>query len=826
MSAFRLLPVALLSAGALIAVAAKNRAQTPTAQPATVTITADTAAKGVPVPASLYGVFFEEINHAGDGGLYGELVRNRSFEDDTQLAGWKLVNYASVNGGTVAIGSVTANPLNAQNPTALQVQITEVPKGGWVGTANEGYWGIPVRKGKKYLFSQYARRDERFGDGKLIVRLESADGKKVYAEAKLPALTGEWQRQTATLTAKEDDPKARLAVLGDRPGKIWLDTVSLFPKDTFKGRENGLRADLAEMVASLKPGFFRFPGGCFVEGDRMAGGYRWKNTIGDIAERPGRACLWGYRSTEGLGYHEYLQLCEDVGAVPLLVVNCGMAHRDVIPMDQLEPWVQDALDALEYANGPVTSKWGAMRARAEHPKPFNVGFVEIGNENGGPAYNERYARFYDAIRKAYPEVKLIANLWGGLPTSRGYDLIDEHYYYDPNWFFQNANRYDNYSRTGPKIFVGEYAVTSGAGTGNLVAGLSEAAFMMGMERNADVVNLAAYAPLFVNVNDRKWNPDAICFDGTRVYGTPSYHVQRMFAEARPDVSLPTTVRLSAAGEKSLVTHGAMNGAVGVGTWRTQAEYKDILVTGPDNQPLTSRVTPHTVGGTWQTEGGVYKQTDEGEDRRLVLGDPNWTDYTVTLKARKTGGAEGFLILFRTRDDRNFYWWNIGGWNNTRHAVERAINGGKSIVGREVNGSIETNRWYDIKVEVKGYHVRCYLDGKLIHDFEEQGTPLFHALVGKRGGEYIVKAVNGSEELQPVEIVLSGAGEGKAATTPANAMILTGPALNSENSLEHPEGIAPRTAKVQLPTENGSGGRKVRYTIPPRSLVVLRLPANP
>ena len=654
MRSLKIWPVPVAAFGLLTAVSIgyaslAGRAQTPAETPAAVTITADTTVKGVSVSPNLYGVFFEEINHSGDGGLYGELVRNRSFEDNPGLSAWTPV------GGLVSIATATSHPLNEKNPTALQLQVTDVPKGGMVGVANDGYWGIPMKKGASYLFSQYARRDARFGDGRLAVRLESADGKTVYAESRLPALTESWQRQTVTLKANADDPKARLTVMADRLGTVWLDTVSLFPKATFKGRKFGLRADLGRMVADLKPGFFRFPGGCFVEGDRMAEGYRWKNTIGDFSERPGRACLWGYRSTEGLGFHEYLQLCEDIGAVPLLVVNCGMAHKDSIPMDGLQPWVQDALDALEYANGPATSKWGAVRAKAGHPRPFGIGFVEVGNENGGPLYNERYAVFYDAIRKAHPEIKIIANLWGGTPTSRPFDLVDEHYYNSPDWFFQNADRYDRYSRTGNKVFVGEYAVTNGAGQGNLIAGLGEAAFMLGMERNADVVQLAAYAPLFVNVNDRKWNPDAICFDGTRAYGTPSYHVQRLFAEARPDVSLPTTVRVSEAAQASLLKRGAPGtreaggGAVGVGTWRTQAEFKDINVIGPDGQSLPGPTETHIFGGAWKTEEGTYRQTDEGEDRRLTFGDPKWTDYTLSLKARKTGGAEGFLILFRVRD---------------------------------------------------------------------------------------------------------------------------------------------------------------------------------
>nr|CAA9259249.1 GH51 [uncultured Armatimonadetes bacterium] len=631
----------------------------------------------------LYGIFFEEINHAGDGGLYAELVENRSFEDDP--AGPRSWTPTLPGASAAVLALDKSQPLHEKNRTALRLEVRAAGPGERAGVANDGYWGMAVRRGEGYRLSLWARADAVMGAGPLRVRLERTGGETI-AEAEIRGLSGSaWKQHRVTLRPRVSDDKARLVIESARPGTLWLDMVSLFPEKTWKNRPNGLRPDLAEKLAAMKPAFLRFPGGCFVEGDRLADAYRWKETIGPIESRPGRPNLWGYRSTDGLGYHEYLQLSEDLGAEPMLVVNCGMSHKEVEPLASMQVWIQDALDALEYANGPVTSKWGAVRARAGHPKPFNLRLLEIGNENGGPAYNERYALLYDAILARYPQTRIIANVWGGVPRSRPTPILDEHYYHNPDWFFTNANKYDTYDRKGPQIYVGEYAVTQNAGLGNLHAALSEAAFMMGMERNGDVVTMASYAPLFVNVNDRKWNPDAIGFDSARSYGTPSYYVQKLFAEHRPEHALPTKVTAPPTVAKPAT------GTVGLGTWLTQAEFKDIKVTGPGGAALFNSdfgagvpVTNwNVVRGDWKAEGGAFRQTNLGTDMRAVLRSPAveaLSNYTLTLKARKISGAEGFLIMFRVGGAGDYYWWNLGGWNNTRHAVERAAGGGWIVVG--------------------------------------------------------------------------------------------------------------------------------------------------
>jgi alpha-L-arabinofuranosidase len=763
----------------------------------------DAAAQGTSVSPILYGIFFEEINHAGDGGLYAELVRNRSFEDADTPQAWTVEG----DGSRIAID--TAHPLHPRNPRSLRWEIA-----GRASLVNEGYWGIAVQRGKRYRFSMYARCDGQFR-GALTVSLQSADG-QVYAQRTLRGFGKDWKLFSATLTANETDPKARLVLTANGDGALWLDMVSLMPVDTFKRRPNGLRADLAQMLVALKPSFVRFPGGCFVEGDRMHNALRWRDTLGDVAERPARWCVWNYTSTQGLGLHEYLLMCEDLGAEPMLVVNCGMAcqyrNGDHIPLSELDEWIEDALAAIEYAIGPPTSKWGALRAKNGHPEPFPLRFVSIGNENWGPIYEERYARFYDAIKARYPQIQLIAT---APVKSRPIDILDEHYYSTPEWFILNANLYDRYDRKGPKILVGEYAVTAKCGTGNLRAAIAEAAFMTGIERNADIVVMAAYAPLFVNVNDRAWNPDLIGFDSARCYGTPSYYVQQLFSVYRGTHTLPTRVQ-----SPNALTDAA-RGAVGLGTWETQAEFRNLKVVSAQGETLFAAdfgqgaAGWRTIRGAWQATEGGYRQTELAQDCRAVAGDPNWTDYTITLQARKLGGAEGFLILFRVRDDENWYWWNIGGWGNTRHAVERSIGGSKMLACPQVAGSIETGRWYDIRIEVQGARIRCYLDGQLIHDFEDAPMPALYAVASRRkpSREVILKVVNVSERPQETEVRLQG---GRRLASRAKVITLTSDSPDAENSLENPTRVAPveRTLEGVAPS--------FRYTFPPHSLTVMVL----
>jgi alpha-L-arabinofuranosidase len=526
---------------------------------------------GIKVSPTLYGAFFEEINRAGDGGLYAEMLQNRSFEDAYEPIAWTLLKPAAAN---ATWGLDKEHPINSNNPTSIKLNILNTGRGE-VGIANDGFkgvvmpgkhntdkaiadWlpsfreaaaksknGLSLVKNSKYKLSLYVRCSPAF-KGPLKVTLQSATG-RVLATQNIVNLTNNWKKREVVLSPSLTNTNARLVITSATPGTIWLDMVSLFPVDTFKGRSNGLRKDMAAMITNMRPSFMRFPGGSFMEGETLNQAWRWKTTIGKIEERPGFWCIWGYRSTDGLGYHEYLQMCEDIGVEPLYVAHCGMAEKEFVPLNKLDEWKQEALDAIEYANGPVASKWGALRAKAGHPKPYNLKYVEIGNENGldyswgggnKMEYKERYIPFYNAIKTKYPQINLIANV----PIDAPLEIVDEHYYDTSEWFRQHANMYDSYSRKGPKIYVGEFAVRKDAGNGNLRGALAEAAFMTGMERNSDIVIMSSYAPLFNNPAWQRWSPNAVLFNSSQVVGAPSYHVQAMFAANLPDVILPLGIQ--------------------------------------------------------------------------------------------------------------------------------------------------------------------------------------------------------------------------------------------------------------------------------------------
>ena len=534
----------LLMAG-LAAFAATVQAQ--------VTIDIDAQQRGPKVSPMLYGIFYEDINHAADGGIYAELIRNRSFEDGPRfgapadMQGWSTYAAAPSQLTARLIQPSKKTPLlNSVQHNALELDV-KASAAMPVCLVNEGYWGINAVQGRSYRLSFWAKAPKYKGTVKAT--LCSQDGSQLYAETEVGAFPAAkakgWTKYEATFTANDNDPQAQFALVFDGVGVVQIDMVSLFPP-TFKNRANGMRPDLANMLWQMHPKFMRFPGGCFVEGQESPdNAFRWERTIGPIEEREGHWNVnWGYRTTDGLGYHEYLQLAEDLGAKPLYVVNVGLWHGGMTPYDSIQPWIDECLSAIEYANGPITTKYGAMRAKNGHPEPFGLEYLEVGNENNQPDprqqsdhYYERYDQFYKAIRAKYPDMKIVGNVvaWGDdnpkwnstLPV----DLLDEHYYRSPDWFAAAFHKYDSYDREGPKVYVGEYAVTNGFGNlGNMNAALGEAVYMMGMENNSDVVQLASYAPIFVNENDARWRPDMIRFSSSRVMGTPSYYVQQLMPQ--------------------------------------------------------------------------------------------------------------------------------------------------------------------------------------------------------------------------------------------------------------------------------------------------------
>src|SRR6188474_1117886 len=503
------------------------------------------------VAPTMWGVFFEDINFGADGGLYAELVKNRSFEFPTAMMGWResRVNYQK---GRFLIINKSDNSANARF-----ARITINNPDGNYSLSNEGFRGIGIHKEKQYEFSIMVRT-EKPTNIKIKVQLLNYAGKEI-GSTMIGNFSNAWKKYSSSITTTDTAQKGKLNLIFEGSGVIDIDIVSLFPHDTWKNRPGGLRNDLVQKIADLKPGFVRFPGGCIVEGRELANRYQWKTTIGDAGDRKLIMNRWNvefprraapdYFQSFGLGFYEYFLLSEDVGAEPLPILNCGMACQfnsaEVVAMDELQPYIDDALDLIEFANGSITSEWGKLRNNMGHPAPFNLKFIGVGNEQWEPQYIERYKVFEKAILSKYPDIKIVS---GSGPFAEGEyfnyawkelkqlkpALIDEHYYKPPAWFYNNATRYDSYERTGPKIFAGEYAAHSkenpeAESRNNWESALAEAAFMTGLERNADIVQMCSYAPLFAHVDAWQWRPDLIWFDNLNSMVTPNYYVQKLFS---------------------------------------------------------------------------------------------------------------------------------------------------------------------------------------------------------------------------------------------------------------------------------------------------------
>ncbi|MDF7814916.1 alpha-L-arabinofuranosidase C-terminal domain-containing protein [Hymenobacter sp. YC55] len=530
-------------------------------------VAAQAPAGGKPISPDLFGIFFEDINYAADGGLYAELVQNRSFEyAPGDHEGWNpLTSWEFLREG-FATGSLSVEstvPLHANNPHYVQLQV-ETPFQKGAGLKNVGFDGIPLKAGEKYNFSMWARLKSSSAVP-LLVQLRDPKG-TVLAETNLSAQASEWQHLHATLAPSATEAAASLVVLATSKGVLDLDMLSLFPQKTFRNRPNGLRADLAQAIADLHPKFIRFPGGCLAHGDGLDNVYDWKKTVGPLEQRKGQRNIWNYHQTAGLGYFEYFQFCEDIGAKPLPVVAAGVSCQNsggtwrigstgqqCLPIADMQAYTQDVLDLVEYANGPVSSTWGAKRAAAGHPKPFGLTYIGIGNEDKQtPEFRERFKLLYDAMRRQHPEITIIGTVGPG-PKGEDYDqgwafanqlnvpMVDEHYYETPRWFMTNNQRYDRYDRSKSKVYVGEYASWGNT----LYHALAEAAYMTSLERNGDVVQLASYAPLLAKEGHTQWKTDLIYFTNTTVAPSVNYQVQQLFGQNQGDtyhasvVTLPT-----------------------------------------------------------------------------------------------------------------------------------------------------------------------------------------------------------------------------------------------------------------------------------------------
>ncbi len=839
----------------------------------------------------LFGIFFEDINFAADGGLYAEMVVNRSFEFTEIAAGDELYGWNAVNGASAEVEIDADDCLNENNTNYLVLSnVSDAP----AGIANIGFLdGMSIEENAKYNFSTYAKSIDGY-EGAVTVRLVS--GAETVAEGKIEALTADWQKYELSLTcSKTDFDNASLQVLINN-GSAAFDMISLFPEDTFKGRENGMRKDLGEMLEELEPKFLRFPGGCIIEGYDYETLYNWKASLatgsdgmplefdgsyGNIAARKQGTNLWTNIAatddpypcfmTYGLGFYEYFQLAEDIGAIGVPVINCGiycqMRGRGPVEMESEEfrQYVQDMHDLIEFCRGDENSTWGKVRASLGHPEPFELKYICIGNEQEGEIYFERYQAFLDSFNQAkaknpslYEGIELIYSA-GAFDGTHGENYIksyeyakeqlgdsdvaedfagatDQHYYNQPEWFLKNTDYYDedNYKRSvdgmtdtiyggGIQVFLGEYAAKSNT----LKAALAEAAYMTGLERNGDIDRMAAYAPLFGNLTATHWSPDLIWFNNHQVTGSISYYVQKLFSLNAGTKLLKSNL------EGASVEQQPLSGRVGIGTWYTSAEFDNVKITDNESGRILGSDGFSLPLNFWWNWDNIYDSNDfEIKNGKLVqtntwmpytetgmvayYGCDDWTNYTYTVEATKLEGEEGFIIPFAVKDAQNCWFWNIGGWGNKVSCLQQIENGAKTkILGTEKPCTIETGKTYEIKIVVSGTKIECYLDGVLYaeHDMASKAeAEAYHVVSTDENGDVIIKIVNVTDSKKVVAIDLGGANVKSSATINQVA----GDSLGNDNILGAKEDCI-----MEEFTLSGFS-YKFNYTVPAYSVTSIRL----
>lgn len=819
----------LAIAAALVAVSATAaRADVPA------TLDVDVNKPGITIPATFFGLMTEEINHAYDGGLFAELIQNRTFQDPQgRFGGGTPPHWSVVGTGTIATDR--ENPVNEALPVSLRLDLA----GEEAGVANDGYWGIPVRPDTTYTATFYAKAGGGFA-GPVTASLRTDEGNATVASAATAALSDGWRKYSLKLTTGHDAPttaKARFVLSAKGTGRVWFSFVSLFPP-TYKDTPNGLRRDLMELMAGLKPKFIRLPGGNYLEGGSFPDRFNWKKMIGPADQRPGHMCCWGYRSSDGFGLPEYLLWCKQLGAEPVLALFAGyVLSREHVNAGSPEMalYTQEALEEIEYVSGPADSPWGKKRAADGFPEPFPLHYVEIGNEDWfdrSGSYDGRFTEMAKAIRERYPKLKIIAS---APVKSFKPDLYDDHFYRSPRQLFEMATLYDKPGEPltfaggghngrqpdGIKTFVGEWAAQEGRPTPTLNAALADAAFVMGLEKNSDAVPMECYAPLLVNVNPRasQWGTNLIGYDALHSFGSPSYYAQAMLAQNSGDVVLPARLGVGQASPTAPAPHGR----IGVGSWHTQNEYADITVTAPDGKKLFAADLSKDAkawdqtGGEWHVRDNAISPADGNAETWAITGDRNWADYTIHLRARKTGGREGFIILFHAQDGANYQWWNIGGWGNTLTRCEAAEGAGRGPYGPGAPFVVETGRWYDLRLEVTGRRMRGFIDGKLVTDSTYESQPALRSVFAtatyrKADRTVLVKVVNAGAE--PVDMAINLAGVRRVEPN-ATAVVLAG-APGDVNSIDEPRKVAPKEepAKVAAPS--------FHRTFPPFSLTILRI----
>ncbi len=770
--------------------------------------------KEVKKQGDLFGIFFEDLNHAADGGLYGELIQNRSFEFDPMdnpdyhyMTAWETVR----RGTSVVQPHIDfIDPYEKKNPHFLRVEVVTSGAGG--GVRNLGYGpGIPIEKGKTYRFSCCYRRKSRHS-APVAVLLEDADGETVYGKAEWEPVSEEWAFYECGITADDTNWEGRLTLLMREPVTVDFAMVSLFPADTFRGRKNGLRKDIAEMLEAMKPAFMRFPGGCLahigsLDAEDRNSIYRWKNTLGPVESRPARKNNWNYNQTLGLGYFEYFQFCEDIGAEPLPVIPAGYDPHNLraAPMDQMQEWIDEALDLIEFANGAPDTRWGAVRAEMGHPDSFHMKYLGIGNEEVGDEFFERYEVLLNAIKEKHPEICVLGSAGPGCAGSEydigweqarrtSTDYMDEHFYQCPDWFIGNAERYLSYPEEGPKVFLGEYA-SQGKKWKNALA---ESVFMIGMEK-APAVGLACYAPMLCNVDYVNWQPDMLYFDNHRVYGAPSYYIQKLFMNYTGESLVETSDTI----RKREKTKPSFAGPVAMSTRNGMIEVTDFVI---ENR---------TSGTKTRIPDFVLNPDHSFQE----CGAAESSDYTISFTFRKPEGRrssnlegmEAFMLEFARKDKENELRWTIDGWQRLASLI--GIQGGPSASVDMRRFESDPDREHRAVVTVKGNEITTSIDGvpNCAYAFHNADPdPLYYSAV-RTADEVMIKVANVEAEEKELRIHVPSCTGAEAAL-----ICIEGVDPEAENSFEEPERVSPEERRVPIKDD------QVQYTMKGNSFCIFRV----
>lgn len=794
--------------------------------PITSSIRVEVDGLSIPVNKELYGLTLEEINHAVDGGMYAELIQNRSFEDGvpplncpfdpvrrvlTTPNGWSIpfLRSDSLPGwrrfsATSYLYPDTKELINDKNRRSLLVAVSASAESGKGGVVAEGYGGIPLRKGEKYDLSFYMKGASMVPKT-VSLALADSTGETAFSEVFRVAPAYEWKKYKHTFTATTNTDKAVLTITTDSSAVFWLDVVSLFPQKTWKSRPNGLRPELMERIAALKPAFIRFPGGSFVEG-YTAGTYPvWRETVGDIAERKHFWNVWAYGTTNGIGYHEYLQMCEDLEAEPIYVINSGVTsqsrrprYEDITAMGKL---VQDALDAIAYANEPADSVMGALRAGHGHPEPFGLKYVEIGSENRGQEYSKRFELFEKAIREAYPDITVISS--ADVKGKNRNEWSDTHFYASESFLISNHGRFvtERFTRRMPPAFIGEFSLSGGAAPGSLRAAIGEACFLAGAENGQDIVKRLAYAPVLGNTKYRLERYPAISFDGARIVLSPSYYLLQLFGNNRGDEVLKTEVRTY---QKPQVTFGR----AGIEMFDNSYEFKEVKI---DDLPVTDGTV--MTGGWTVGQGTLIPVANRWN--YLLLGDPAAYDYTFSADIRRTKGSG--QIQFRVRDNglpgeqNDYIGLTIGAGVAEFY---RQAGGVRDTLRTPIPYPFQSNRWYHVKIACKGERIGCFVNDTLVHEATLPGIPslISTAALDKETHTIILKVINTTQHEEKTELDLQGAD----IKNTAEIIQLTGDP-EARNTYEKPDAVVPEKKEITFSLR----GPKI-YNFPPNSITVMKL----